>query len=83
MKNNSNSDDTTPSLTTKFRFTKAELQEIAKQVVARGLKQVECCDTESTGLRALVYASGRIVFHSRYILRNIPGTSAMAELLNC
>ena len=66
-KNNSHNDGRN-ALNTCFRFTKAELTAVALHVKARQLDQVECCDTEAIGLRAMVYASGKIAYHSRYCL---------------
>lgn len=47
-------------------FTKALLLDYAQQVASRGLKQIEVCDKRERGLRAIIYASGRVCFHARY-----------------
>lgn len=68
----------TPIKTT-FRFTKAALQQVAEQMKALSLKQVECCDTDSRGLRAMIYPSGLIVFYSRYNYRHRPDRIKLGE----
>lgn len=47
-------------------FTKALLLQYAQQVASLGLKQIEVCDKRERGLRAIIYASGRVFFHARY-----------------
>lgn len=54
---------------TNFAFTKSKLLALCELVVQAGITQVECCDTGSIGLRAIIYACSRIVFYSRYSYR--------------
>ena len=46
---------------TNFDFTVVALKAVALLVQASGYKQVECSDRREKGLKALIYASGRIV----------------------
>lgn len=64
---------------TKFRFTKTALAAALSEVKGLGFKQVECCDTECRGLHAIIYASGQIVFHSRYVYRKRPSHKKIGE----
>ena len=51
---------------TTVELTKTLLLQYAQQVASLGLKQIEVCDKRERGLRAIIYASGRVFFHARY-----------------
>lgn len=53
-------------LPTTVELTKALVQQYGQVVAELGLKQIEVCDKRERGLRAIIYASGRVVFHARY-----------------
>lgn len=68
------------AIQTYFSFTNAALGAVAEQVRRLGLKQVECSCSRIPGLRAIVYASGRIVLYSRYSYGNRPWRIKLGEL---
>ena len=65
---------------THLPFTQARLREEAARVRALGLAQVEYACATDRGLRALIYASGRVVLYSRYPYLNRPRRLLLGEL---
>jgi len=65
---------------TSFAFTKSRLLEEAERVKALGLDQVEFFCTAHRGMRAVIYASGRIKLYTRYSYRKRPQRILLGEL---
>ena len=68
---------------TAFAFTKSRLLEEAERVKALGalgLDQVEFSCTAHRGMRAVIYASGRIKLYTRYSYRKRPYRIPLGEL---
>lgn len=63
-----------------FAFTKTALLEAAARIKALGLDQVEFSCTAHRGMRAVIYASGRIVLYTRYSYRKRPARIKLGEL---
>lgn len=55
-----------PKIPTHFPFTQKNLLATAAMAKQQGVKQLECCDSKCRGLRAVIYESGKISYHSRY-----------------
>ncbi len=65
---------------TSFAFTKSRLLEEAERVKALDLDQVEFSCTAHRGMRAVIYASGRIKLYTRYSYRKRPYRIPLGEL---
>lgn len=65
---------------TSFPFTKTRLLEEAERVKALSLDQVEFSCTVHRGMRAVIYASGRIKLYTRYSYRKRPHRIPLGEL---
>lgn len=65
---------------TKFAFTQSRLKEEAEHVKALCLDQVEFCCTVHRGMRAVIYASGRIVLYCRFSYRKRPHRIWLGDL---
>lgn len=65
---------------TKFAFTQSRLKEEAEHFKALGLDQVEFCCTVHRGMRAVIYASGRIVLYCRFSYRKRPHRIWLGDL---
>lgn len=65
---------------TAFSFTQTRLREAAERVKALCLDQVEFSCSTYRGMRALIYASGRIVLYCRFSYRNRPYRIRLGEL---
>lgn len=63
-----------------FAFSKSRLLEEAEYVKALGFDQVEFSCTTHRGMRAVIYASGRIVLYTRYSYRKRPSRIKLGEL---
>ena len=61
-------------------FTQTRLKEEAERVKALGLDQIEFSCTVHRGMRAVIYASGRIVLYCRYSYRKRPYRIKLGEL---
>ncbi|MBV1774355.1 tyrosine-type recombinase/integrase [Burkholderiaceae bacterium DAT-1] len=65
---------------TSFKFSKAALEDVACNLRANQVKQLECNDTQSKGLRAVVYPSGKVVFYARIAHRGSSKKERLGEL---
>lgn len=65
---------------TSFAFTKSRLLEEAERVKTLDLDQVEFSCTAHRGMRAVIYASGRIKLYTRYSYRRRPQRILLGEL---
>lgn len=65
---------------TAIPFTQTRLKEEAERVKALGLDQVEFSCTVHRGMRAVIYASGRIVLYCRYSYRKLLYCIKLGEL---
>ncbi|HSD37043.1 MAG TPA: tyrosine-type recombinase/integrase [Rhodocyclaceae bacterium] len=68
MSNTSGKQRKTP-FGTRFAFSKQRLKQALHDLKRYGLKQVEVVDTNSPGLHAVIYLSGRITFFADYQFR--------------
>ncbi len=65
---------------TMIAFTKTRLLEEAERVKALSLHQVEFSCTTHRGMRAVIYASGRITLYTRYSCNKRPDRIRLGEL---